>query len=171
MSKTSSYRMSQRMFQVIHCLLITAQLLRHCWYVKTRQVWVNQRAEGRVLVVVSKNMHKLIQGPSCKLPYFPRSAVNFLEKNGSSLLPDLGCALGASPLLHPPKAGTGVKGQKSQAEPSLYDTCYPPSKKMSGESSVPDITGAAWMILGVSKRWEYLFFHLLLTSRTHVQIF
>lgn len=157
------------MFQVIHCLLITAQFRRHCWYVKTRQVWVNQRAEGRVLVVVSKHMHKFFQGPSCKLPYFPRSAVNFLEKNGSCLLSDLGCALGASPLLHPPKAGT--KSQKSQAEPSLHDAFCPPSKNMPCESSVPGSTGAAWIILGISKRWDYLFFHLLLTSRTHLQIF
>lgn len=35
-SKMSSYRMSCRMFGVIHCLLITAQLLKHCWHAKTR---------------------------------------------------------------------------------------------------------------------------------------
>lgn len=71
---------------------------------------MNQSAEGRLSVVVSKDMHKFIQGPSCKLPLFSKVCSELPGKTGSSLLPDLGCALGASPLLHPPKADADLKG-------------------------------------------------------------
>lgn len=50
------------MFQVIHCLLVTAQLPGRHRRAKTRQARVNQRAEGRVSAAVGKGMQMFIRG-------------------------------------------------------------------------------------------------------------
>lgn len=71
---------------------------------------MNHRAEGTVLVIVSKHMHVFIQGTSCNLPLFFKVCSELLGKTGSFLLSDLVCAFRASRLLHPPKAGSGLDG-------------------------------------------------------------
>lgn len=85
----------------------------------------DQRAEGRVSVVVSKDMHKFIQRPRCKLPLLSKVCSKLPGKNGLSLLPDLWCALGESSLHHLSKAGTYVKKKRleeSQGEPSACNS-------------------------------------------------